>query len=394
MSSIYFPNDDRFDDEPLPVMSEAATRRLIIVSSTAELRDSLSARLRSTRWEVELAMSGTDALGKLAANDFHVLMLEPVLPDLTVGDFREIVDSLYPHLQVVVVDPRTGQPIGMTTAPLGIEIAELIGRQGPVHQMPAQMRTYSDSSSDSGLPGLIGGAPEMQRACSLARLVAPRDTTVLITGESGTGKDLFAQSIHRLSQRHAFPFVVINCAAIPEPLLEAELFGYVKGAFTGAVQSRVGRIHAAHKGTLFLDEIGDMPLALQSKMLRFLEQGEVQRLGSTENFRVDVRVVAATNAHLQDLLKQKLFREDLYYRLAVFPVNLPRLRDRVQDIPLLAESFLTKFSSRSARLSDAAMELLLQHSWPGNVRELRNVMERASIIASPDSIVTAEHIVI
>jgi transcriptional regulator with PAS, ATPase and Fis domain len=321
------------------------------------------------------------------------LLLEPVLPDLTVADFRELLSSIYPHLQVVAVNPRTGQPMAPPTAPLGMEIVELIDRQGPVRQLPIQTKMPEDGSTDSGLPGLIGKSPEMQKVYSLARLVSPRDTTVLITGESGTGKDLFAQAIHRLSPRHANPFVVINCAAIPEPLLEAELFGYVKGAFTGAVQSRVGRIHAAHKGTLFLDEIGDMPLALQSKMLRFLEQGEVQRLGSTENFRVDVRVVAATNAQLQDLLKQKLFREDLYYRLAVFPINLPRLCNRITDVPALAESFLTKFSSRTARLSESALEVLMQHSWPGNVRELRNVMERASIIVGADSIVTAEHIV-
>jgi transcriptional regulator with PAS, ATPase and Fis domain len=186
---------------------------------------------------------------------------------------------------------------------------------------------------------------------------------------------------------------VINCAAIPEPLLEAELFGYVKGAFTGAVQSRVGRIQAAHKGTLFLDEIGDMPLALQSKMLRFLEQGEVQRLGSTDNYRVDVRVLAATNAHMDELLKQKLFREDLYYRLAVFPIRLPKLRDRLGDLPALANSFLTRFSSRSTRFSETALDVLMQHTWPGNVRELRNVIERASIMAGSDLHITPEHII-
>jgi DNA-binding NtrC family response regulator len=381
-------------DESLNAIGREASPKILIVSGDADFRSGLRGRLGSSRWDIEEAQSGTDALGKLAHGDFHVLMLEPVLPDLTVGDFREILDSLYPHLQVVVVNPRTGQPMAVPTAPLGMEIVELIDRKGPVGQLSAQMRIPEDGNFDSGLPGLIGKSPEMQRACSLARLVSPRDTTVLITGESGTGKDLFAQAIHRLSPRHANPFVVINCAAIPEPLLEAELFGYVKGAFTGAVQSRVGRIHAAHKGTLFLDEIGDMPLALQSKMLRFLEQGEVQRLGSTENFRVDVRVVAATNAHLEDLLKQKLFREDLYYRLAVFPINLPRLRERATDIPSLAESFLTRFSSRAARLSDAALDVLMRHSWPGNVRELRNVMERASIIAGPELMLEAEHIVI
>jgi DNA-binding NtrC family response regulator len=393
MGGISFSRQNPLDESPGAIHGEE-NPRILIVSGDTNFRTDLHAKLSSSRWNIEEALSGTDALGKLAIKDFHVLILEPVLPDLTIGDFRELLNTLYPHLQVVAVNPGTGQPMASPTAPLGLEIVELIDRQGTVRQLPIQMRTPEQDGADSGLPGLIGRSPEMQKAYSLARMVSPRDTTVLITGESGTGKDLFAQAIHRLSPRHSNPFIVINCAAIPEPLLEAELFGYVKGAFTGAVQSRVGRIHAAHKGTLFLDEIGDMPLSLQSKMLRFLEQGEVQRLGSTDNFRVDVRVIAATNAHLPELLKQKLFREDLYYRLAVFPINLPRLRDRITDIPALAESFLTKFSSRGVRLSEAALDILMQHSWPGNVRELRNVMERASIIAGTESIVAAEHIVV
>jgi DNA-binding NtrC family response regulator len=392
MSGIAFSKPDRLGESTNAIRDESP--RILIVSSNTDFRTDLCARLSSSRWDIEEAQSGADALGKLAKKDCQVLILEPVLPDLTVCDFRDLLNSLYPHLQVVAVNPRNGQPMASPTAPLGMEIVELIDRQGPVRQLQIQAKTPDNGTIGTGLRGLIGKSPEMQKVYSLAHMVSPRDTTVLITGESGTGKDLFAQAIHSLSPRHANPFVVINCAAIPEPLLEAELFGYVKGAFTGAVQSRVGRIHAAHKGTLFLDEIGDMPLALQSKMLRFLEQGEVQRLGSTENFRVDVRVVAATNAHLQDLLKQKLFREDLYYRLAVFPINLPRLRDRISDVPALAESFLTKFSSRTARLSEAALDVLMQHSWPGNVRELRNVMERASIVVGSDPIVTPDHIVI
>lgn len=378
----------------LPGMIQDESPRILIVSSNTEFRADLCARLSSSRWNIEEALSGTDALGKLAGKSFQVLILEPVLSDLTVSDFREVLDSLYPHLQIVAVNPRTGQPMAAPTALLGVEIVELIDRKGPVRQFPIRLSDQENGGGGAGLRGIIGTSPEMRKVYSLVRMVAPRTTTVLITGESGTGKDLIAQAVHQLSPRHAAPFVVINCAAIPEPLLEAELFGYVKGAFTGAVQSRVGRIHAAHKGTLFLDEIGDMPLALQSKMLRFLEQGEVQRLGSTENFTVDVRVVAATNAQLPELLKQKLFREDLYYRLAVFPINLPRLCDRISDVPALAESFLTKFSSRTAGLSDAALDVLMQHSWPGNVRELRNVVERASILVGNDPIVAAEHIII
>jgi transcriptional regulator with GAF, ATPase, and Fis domain len=244
-----------------------------------------------------------------------------------------------------------------------------------------------------GIRGMIGDSEPMQRVFELTHMVARRDTTVLVTGESGTGKDLIAQGIHLISMRQKQPLVVINCAAIPEPLLEAELFGYVKGSFTGAVQSRIGRIHAAHGGTLFLDEIGDMPLSLQSKMLRFLEQGEVQRIGGNDNLKVDVRVVAATNANLQSLLKQNLFREDLYYRLAIFPIQLPPLRERGGDIAKLAEAFLEKFCP-GATLSADALEVLRRHPWPGNVRELRNVIERSSIMAGSDREILPRHILL
>jgi len=218
-----------------------------------------------------------------------------------------------------------------------------------------------------------------------------RDTTELVTGESGTGKDLVAQEIHLVSPRRKQPFVVVNCSAIPETLLEAELFGYTKGSFTGALQSRIGRIHAAHGGTLFLDEIGDMPLSLQSKILRFLEQGEVQRLGSNDNFKVDVRVVAATNADLKKLISEQRFREDLYYRLAVFPIHLPPLRERMEDLEELALAFVAKFQPGVA-LSRDALDIMAQHRWPGNVRELRNAIERATILVGTGQEIKPEHI--
>jgi transcriptional regulator with GAF, ATPase, and Fis domain len=243
----------------------------------------------------------------------------------------------------------------------------------------------------NNLRGMIGDSEPMQRTYTLTRMVAMRDTTVLVTGESGTGKDLVAQEIHLVSPRRKQPFVVVNCAAIPESLLEAELFGYTKGSFTGALQSRIGRIHAAHGGTLFLDEIGDMPLSLQSKILRFLEQGEVQRLGSNDNFKVDVRVVAATNADLKKLISEQRFREDLYYRLAVFPIHLPPLRERMDDLEELALAFAAKFQPGVA-LSRDALDIMAQHSWPGNVRELRNAIERASILVGTGQEIKPEHI--
>jgi transcriptional regulator with GAF, ATPase, and Fis domain len=254
------------------------------------------------------------------------------------------------------------------------------------------LRVMPDRNGDK-LRSMAGNSAVMRRIGTTARMVAGRSTTVLITGESGTGKDLLAQEIHLISPRRSQPFVVVNCSAIPETLLEAELFGYTKGSFTGATQSRIGRIHAAHGGTLFLDEIGDMPLSLQSKLLRFLEQGEVQRIGGNDNLRVDVRVIAATNADIRKRVTDQQFRDDLFYRLAVFPMHLPPLRERMEDLEELVLTFAARFLPGST-VSQDALEVLSQHTWPGNVRELRNVIERATIYAGTSMEITAEHILL
>jgi transcriptional regulator with PAS, ATPase and Fis domain len=233
----------------------------------------------------------------------------------------------------------------------------------------------------------------MRELYRMVRLVAPRLTTVLVTGPTGSGKELVARGIHELSPRAERPFVVINCAAIPEALLEAELFGYTRGAFTGAVQARPGRIQAAQGGTLFLDEIGELPFGLQAKLLRFLERGEVQRLGSSELYRADVRVVAATNADLLQRVESREFREDLYYRLSVFPIELPPLVERGDDIRLLVRYFLNMLSpERVPQLNDNALRKLGEHQWPGNVRELMHVLERALIVSADEPMIRAEHI--
>jgi len=233
------------------------------------------------------------------------------------------------------------------------------------------------------LPEMVGESFSMLELARLVRLVAPRSATVLIEGDTGTGKELVAKAVHRLSARAAKPFLVLNCAAIPEALLEAELFGHTRGAFTGAVQSRMGRIEAANGGTLFLDEIGEMPLALQAKMLRFLESGELQRVGDNETVRVDVRVVAASHQPLQLRATQGTFRLDLYHRLAVFPVFVPPLRSRMGDVLPLAAYLLGRLGEEMPvkRLSAGAAMRLMEHDWPGNVRELAHVLERGAILA-------------
>jgi formate hydrogenlyase transcriptional activator len=235
---------------------------------------------------------------------------------------------------------------------------------------------------------IVGDSPALESVLEQVQLVGPTDSTVLILGETGTGKELIARAVHGVSPRRGRPFVKLNCAAIPAELLESELFGHERGAFTGAVAQRVGRFEAANHGTLFLDEVGDMPLALQVKLLRVLQEQEFERLGSTITRRADVRIVAATNQDLVALVANKQFRMDLYYRLNVFPITLPPLRERVSDIPLLVRHFLEKYSARMSKqisgISDDSMDTLKRYPWPGNIRELQNFAERAVILTRGD----------
>jgi transcriptional regulator with PAS, ATPase and Fis domain len=329
------------------------------------------------------------------------LLLDPQLPDLEPNGFRAIVRNRFPNTQVLMLNSQTGQLLVGSTSPTPVftKLADAINTSGAVRTNGYATAAVTESSRATAernslrLRGMIGNSEPMQRTWAVTRMVAARSTTILVTGESGTGKDLLAQEIHLISARRNQPFIVVNCSAIPETLLEAELFGYTKGSFTGAMQSRIGRIHAAHGGTLFLDEIGDMPLSLQSKILRFLEQGEVQRLGGNDNLKVDVRVVAATNADLKKMVATQQFREDLYYRLAVFPIHLPPLRERMDDLEELAQFFTARFLPGAA-LSTEALAILGQHSWPGNIRELRNAIERATILVGSEREIKAEHILL
>jgi formate hydrogenlyase transcriptional activator len=247
---------------------------------------------------------------------------------------------------------------------------------------------YEEPHGDLRFEGIVGSSTALTEVLDQIRIVAPTDSTVLIEGETGTGKELIAHAIHMHSRRRERPFIKLNCAAIPLGLLESELFGHEKGAFTGAVAQKIGRFEAANGGTLFLDEIGDIPLELQAKLLRVLQEQEFERLGSTYTHRVNVRVVAATNQDLEGLVAAKQFRMDLYYRLNVFPIALPPLRHRLEDIPMLVAYFVHKYAERMAKrienITSDAMEALLRYPWPGNIRELQNFIERAVILTTGD----------
>jgi DNA-binding NtrC family response regulator len=380
--------------------------RVLVASSNEAFRRQCIGSLEYEAVDMEEAAGGADALAKLESENWGELLLDRRLHDLDVDEVIRIIRVRHPHLLVRLLDsnldladssnaPQAAPEAAIHAAPYALPQENTKSEQIFVHggAQPLEVREPVESESGTDippscvepLPGMMGGGPGLEQIYQLARLVAPRLTTVLITGETGTGKELVARGIHQISLRAKSPFVVVNCAAIPEQLLEAELFGHARGAFTGAVQSRLGRIHAAHGGTLFLDEVGELPLSMQAKLLRFLQDGEVQRLGSSDVFRMDVRVISATNVNLLRCVREKQFRQDLYYRLAVFPLELPPLRHRIEDIVPLAEHFLELLSGQSGvlvkKLSPAVFPVLRQHSWPGNVRELQHAIERAFILA-------------
>jgi len=392
MSTSALPSH-RFEDR-LPI-------DVFVVSPNARLRQELQEKLTLPRWQMLQAISGAGALELLRRHGGEdvVLLLDPLLPDLEPNGFNAIVKDRFPNTQVLMLNSATGQLLigSASPTPVSARLADVVNQNGTASSsvIPATLpeTPHYPGENRTRLRNMVGDSEPMQRMYAVTRMVAARGTTVLVTGESGTGKDLVAQEIHLISPRRNQPFVVVNCSAIPEALLEAELFGYTKGSFTGATQARIGRIHAAHGGTLFLDEIGDMPMSLQSKILRFVEQGEVQRLGGNDNLKVDVRVVAATNADLKKRVARQEFREDLYYRLAVFPIHLPPLRERMEDLDELASAFAARFCP-GVSLSRAALEILRQHSWPGNVRELRNAIERAAILVGMGQEIKPEHIIL
>jgi len=370
----------------------------LIASPSSVFREQVMDRLNGRCRPVQQALGGADALAKLENGNWQLLFLDRRVSDLDTGELTAIIQKRFPGIQVVLLD-SDAELVGDNP-----EAKALGGKKPHANTLPKNSLAWAQESlgksADTGasepLPGMIGRSDAMRHVYRLTRLVAPRTTTVLIAGATGSGKELVARALHGLSPRASRPFIAVNCAAIPETLLESELFGHARGAFTGAVQAQVGRIPAAHGGTLFLDEVSELPLGMQAKLLRFLEEKEVQRLGASEATRVDVRVIAASNVDLAARAERGEFREDLFYRLSAFPLELPALVDRQVDIIPLAEHFIAcmaaAMNAPCPRLSDAAIRLLEEHPWKGNVRELQHVMERASILMESGDTVEAEHL--
>jgi len=379
-------------------------KSLLVASPNEELRTHIRANGLKESWRFEFVAGGAAALFLLEQQQYEVLLVDLTVQDIDINEIISMAVSQRPAITILVFDSQTGQFDFSKATPrdrLSPDHARLVEAISTFKQSQqivpeAALEISPDAQGEDLLPGMVGRSAAMRRTAQLVKMIAPRSTAVLLIGESGTGKDLVAKAIHHLSPRSTRPLIVVNCAAVPEALFEAELFGYNRGAFTGAVESRLGRIHAAHGGTLFLDEVGELPLTMQAKLLRFLQEGEVQRLGSHDVFRVDVRVIAATNSDLVGLVSRHQFREDLFYRLMVFPVELDPLRKRPEDIGPLAEHFLARLSAESGAptktLSAGALSILQGNEWQGNVRELQHTMERAVILAHDSQIILPEHL--
>jgi DNA-binding NtrC family response regulator len=369
---------------------------ILLVEDKDELREMLSHALKRMGYAVTPAAQLADALKALEREHFSAVLTDLKLPSGTGMDVLRaalvadsatpvIVMTAYGSIQDAVAAMRDGA-YDFIQKPIDLEhlkhlLARAIERQQLLRENLVLKEEYAQRY---GFPRMVGEHPAMLAAAREMQRIAAADTTVLLLGESGTGKELFARAIHQLSARGNKPFVALNCAAIPETLVENELFGHERGAFTGANARKLGKFEMADGGTIFLDEIGELPLEIQGKLLRVLEQRTLERLGGTSSITVDVRVITATNRDLEAAAEKGEFRRDLYYRLAVFPIRIPALRERGDDVELLAEHFLERFRRelRKPRLTLAsdAHAALRRHSWPGNVRELQNVMERAAIL--------------
>lgn len=371
---------------------------ILVVEDRESLRRMLERALQQEGYEVTVCADGEQATRKLSDESFDLVLTDLKLPGMSGIELLRTSREAHPRLPVVVL--TAFGTVGTAVEAMKLGAADFLEKPVEIEdlfQLVESLLGEDEESAVFKLPGgptIIGRHPTVRAALRLLDRVAKTNSTVLLTGESGTGKELFARALHGLSVRKEGPFVGVNCAAIPETLLENELFGHEKGAFTGAHRRQVGRFEAANGGTLLLDEIGELPLRTQSKVLRVLEERTFERVGSSRSLKADVRLVAATNRDLRSMVEAGGFREDLYYRLEVFPIELPPLRDRASDIPLLAQHLVEVIAVRHAVaprvLTSEAARLLECHEWPGNVRQLANVLERAMIVGDGPRLEAAE----
>ncbi|GLS26880.1 sigma-54-dependent transcriptional regulator [Marinibactrum halimedae] len=372
--------------------------KILIVEDEAIIRTALRKLLERNKYDVSEATSVKDALSRFQLSDFNLIISDLRLPgapgtDLIKlsGEVPVLIMTSYASLRSAVDSMRMGA-VDYIAKPFDHDemvaaVKRVIGKANQVHR--AQQERRKTRSNNKAIPGMIGTSVVMRALYDRIHKVSPTNATVLIHGETGTGKELVARSIHQQSPRTNQPLISVNCAAIPETLIESELFGHEKGAFTGAASTREGLVAAADKGTLFLDEIGELPLEAQARLLRVLQEGEVRPIGSVESRKVDVRLVAATHRDLRKLCQQGKFREDLYYRLNVIQITLPPLRERGKDIIAIAETLLERFCDQMNRpllkLSPEAIQAITTYNWPGNVREMENAMQRAVILCDDDT---------
>ncbi len=367
---------------------------VLIVDDELNIRRVLAAMLAREGYEVTAAADGEQALAVLQKTPVHVVVTDLVMPRLGGLELLARVAAEFPDVPVIVITAHGTVDSAVQALKAGAfdyitkpfeqeELKKVIAKASRAHEIERQNVHAPTRAGEK--PPLVGHSAAMRQIFEIVAKVADSPSTVLITGESGTGKELIARELHRGSPRRDKPLIKVNCAAIPKDLVESELFGYEKGAFTGAVGSKPGRFELADGGTLFLDEIGEVPVEMQVKLLRALQESEFERVGGIKTLRVDVRLIAATNRDLKALIADSRFREDLFYRLAVVPISLPPLRDRKEDIPLLTQHFIAKYDQRLGkrveRVDDEAMQMLLAYSWPGNIRELENLMERSVLFA-------------
>ena len=379
---------------------------ILIVEDEAKMRRLLELNLADDGFKTVSAGDGETGLKLLASEPVDLVLTDLKLPAMSGLELLQTAKQQNPALPVIVmtafgsvetaVEAMKAGASDYVLKPFSLaEIRMVVRKELDVSRLREENRSLREALGQKySHPNIIAGSPKMQEVLATVERVAPTNSTVLLGGESGVGKDLIARVIHEKSRRASGPFVKINSTAIPENLLESELFGYEKGAFTGAAASKPGKFELADKGTLFLDEIGDVPPATQVKLLRMLQEREFERLGGTRTIKVDVRLLAATNRDLRAALEEGTFREDLYYRLNVVPIDIPPLREHKEDISGLAALFLARFAKDSGRqitaISPAAMNLLLAHHWPGNVRELQNVIERACALAAGNELEAAD----